>query len=285
MLFLQRILKRFVILLIGVLLFDFIVRGLYPWFDKRIPFELAIFVVYVISAYFLIPNVVRIFRLIWRPEHIPTFAYSVDGYKVDPINIGIVATDEEIQELFSKAGWYRAEKATLVTTIKTALSIVSQHPYLTAPFNNLYVFGRKQDYGFQIPVTKSPFRRHHVRFWACIPTSNPVFRDHVTFWLNKHRSVQAQDPSVIGTADERKLWVGAAIYDRGLGIIRHNGRIDHAIDANVNAERDFIIQTFEKTGMITHVTTSQAHRPLNLQHRTFGDSIIADGTIKICEVE
>ena len=68
-----------------------------------------------------------------------------------------------------------------------AVSFVFNRPYPTAPFSSLYLFGRKQDIGFQKAIDGSPRKRHHVRFWALSPERVEETVNTPEFWLNADR--------------------------------------------------------------------------------------------------
>ena len=121
-------------------------------------------------------------------------------------------------------------------------------PYPTAPFSTLYLFGRRQDIGFQEPIDNSPRKRHHIRFWALSLAHSEDDMTAASFWLNTAK------PST----DERLLWVGAGTRDTGLSFTRLTFQVTHATDANVNAERDYIISVLRGERAIGDVTLHQS---------------------------
>lgn len=274
----SRTARRLFILAIGFIALFILVRQVFPWLNQYIPAVIAVFIVYLVAAYFALPAVLRIAQIIWRPTHIPTFSYTLDGQQADPVNIAIIATEAELQEIMQKAGWIIADPLTLKNSIKTLLATIFNRSYPSAPFSSLFLFGRMQDYGFQIPITKSPRQRHHVRFWASTKTDHPTFRDHVAFWQERHGFKRHR-------RKQRILWVGAAIKDSGIGIIRRNGQVTHRVDPDTNAERDFLITTIIEAGIDCQVTTIKANEPFILRGHALGGSMIADGNMKVCEVK
>ena len=96
--------------------------------------------------------------------------------------------------------------------------------------SSLYLFGRKQDVGFEKAIDKSPRKRHHVRFWALNP-DRAAEANTPKFWLNADRP----------PLHEPALWVGAGTRDTGLSFTKFTFQFTHATDADTNAERDFIL--------------------------------------------
>lgn len=270
-----RIVERLLIFVLGLGVMYFVVLQLFPWLNKRLPLAVAIFVAYLFTAYLLLPAIINIIRLFWKPMHIPAFTYTADGWKVDPVNIGIVATEEEFLTLMHEAGWHLAEKSNPLRMLKMGAAIILRRAYPTAPMGTHFLFGRGQDYGFEIPIGKSPHRRHHVRFWACVPVEHPTFKEHLVFWQERHqRKIRGR----------KLLWVGAATRDIGLAIKKRNLQIDHNIEANADNEREFTINSLKETGRIIKITTVRSHSPYFARHQTFLTRLIADGNIKICEL-
>src|SRR5688572_21263866 len=159
-------LKRLLVLLLVVGLAWFTLFGFFPAVDAKVPFLLALLITYAFLAYFAIPALLRLRHFIQPSTHVPTRTIAPDGWAVDAINIVVLAkNDKEFDWAMKKAGWIAADPSNLRNTLKFAYAFVFNRPYPTAPFGNYYVFGRKQDYGYQIPIGKSPRYRHHVRFW------------------------------------------------------------------------------------------------------------------------
>jgi len=272
--FLARSIKRLLVLLTGVIVIYLAVWKFFPFFDHRIPVSLALLATYLFTAYLFLPAAIRLFRLFVQPAHIPLYCVTPDGFASDPINIGIIGTRVEIIEAMTSAGWHKADKKTLRTTARLAISILLQRPYPNAPFSALFLFGRQQDLGFQQPIEGSSSNRHHVRFWACQLGGPEDFSEHLHFWQRIHK--------LHNITDNRQFWVGAASKDIGVIPIRHNAQITHMIDPDTNAERELIVSDLEKSGYLTDKREVKLGAPYQLKNRAFGGFLQTDGTMTIC---
>lgn len=272
---LARNIKRFLILVPGLVIGYFAYTDLFPAFNRWLPGELALIVTYILAAYILIPIGARIFRIVVQPKHLPLYSTTPDGLASDPLNMGIIGSERQLTRAMKKAGWYKADERTPRTIARLITNIVLRRPYKNAPFSNLYLFGRKQDVGFQLPLNHDPSNRHHVRFWAASHTRDPRHLDNLKFWERFHK------PSF---ARRSTLWVGAASRDVGLGIIRHNAQITHMIHPDTNAERDLIVKDLKKTGLVKKVRTEKIGEPYRLTNRVLTGYLHADGKMTICEL-
>lgn len=266
--------KRLAILTPGIAIAYFATKGLYPQFDKFLPGPIAIVVIYVLVAYVLIPLGIRLLHLIVEPKHIPLYCTTPDGLACDPINVGIVATPKELHTIMSKAGWYVADRRSLRTSLRYVFCILTNRQYPQAPCSNLYLFGRSQDVAFELPLDNNPRHRHHIRFWGVTETEDPEYNQHAFFWLRYHKK------RIRG----KRLWVGAASLDTGIGIIRHNAQITHSIHHDTNAERDFVIKQLQKTKLVKKRRTVTIGAPYKLRNRVINNSMFADGKMTICEL-
>lgn len=160
-----RLAKRFAVLVPGIVIAYFSARDIFPYFDKRLPLGAAVFITYVLAAYVLIPALIRLVRIVRPARHLPLYCVTPDGFASDPINIGIIGSRQQLIGAMERAGWYVADPHRIRHLPRQVLSVVSGWPYPNAPVSNLYLFGRKQDIAFEIPLEGST-GRHHVRFWA-----------------------------------------------------------------------------------------------------------------------
>jgi len=270
--FLIRFVKRIILLVPGILISYFTATDFYPILNKKIPAAPAIFITYVIIAYLLIPAFMRIVQLLIKPKHIPHYCVTADGFASDPVNIGIIGTPQQITKSMSAIGWYKADKKNLKNMFVMGLSMLFRTPYPNAPFSNLYLFGRKQDCGFQLPIGRSAIKRHHVRFWAAAPYLSDTERTHLEFW-------QRHIPNKNLNKDQ--LWIGAASLDSGLGFIVHNAQVTHSVNPDTNNERDFIVKSLEKAKLVKKkhiVTIAGAYK---LRNRVFMSHLSSDGKMTI----
>lgn len=178
---------------------------------------------YFVVAYLFLP-------LAWRRyekrhpalDEAPHITHTVSGIPGDPINVGLVATEEQIQRAMHAAKWYPADPITLDSSIRIVGSTVFHRPYDDAPVSSLYLRGRKQDLAFEQPVGDDARRRHHVRFW---------------------RSERLDE---VG----RPLWLGAVTFDTRVGFSHTTGEVTHHIGADVDADRDRLMDDLKQAGML-----------------------------------
>ncbi len=153
-------------------------------------------------------------------EDLPGMTYTADGIPADPINVALVGTKAEVVKILLAAHWYPADKLTLRSALEIAADSVFKREYEDAPVSPEFLFGRKQDLAFEQAVGDNPRHRHHVRFWES----------------DKRWS------------DGRPVWVGAAIFDRRVGLSRTTGEITHETAPDIDAERDKLFDDLKATG-------------------------------------
>jgi hypothetical protein len=181
----------------------------------------AVIIVWAIVAYILMP-------VLWTRyahrhpslEDLPGIAYTADDIPADPINVALIGTKAEVMKVMLAAKWYPADQLTLRSCLEIAEASVFKRPYEDAPVSSEYLFGRKQDLAFEQAVGDNPRHRHHVRFWE----------------------TDKRDP------DGRPVWLGAAVFDKRVGLSRTTGQITHETAPDIDAERDKLFDDLKKTG-------------------------------------
>lgn len=269
--------KRLLVLLLVVLLAWFTFFKFFPVVFDKLPALLALVVGYGFIAYVAIPALLRFRHILTPPTHVPTRTIAADGWAVDTINIAVLAkNDKEFIWAMRKAGWLPADAPTIFNRLKMIAAIIFNRSYPTAPFGTYYVFGRKQDLGFQIQISKSPRHRHHVRFWRLGSTLLEDEHEHQGFWRKLFRRFMTQ---------EKQIWVGAAILDKGINVRLRNLQLNHGVDSDTSLEREFLVQTLKDAGVLKDAINIKAGQPLRTRHQGLGEKIIADGYVKLCELK
>lgn len=214
---------------------------------------IGLLAIYLVVCYGLLP-------LMWRHyEHHPAMsdapktALTSDGIPGDPLNVALVGTHGEVVAALLAADWSPADATTVRSSLHIAESVVLKRPYETAPVSNLYVWGRKQDLAFEQPVDENARERHHVRFWRS---------------------------DKLGMGD-RPLWIGAATFDRSVGFSHLTGKVTHHIAADIDSERDHVIETLTTAGQLTEVFQVTGVGATLDGRNGGGDRYFTDGEITI----
>jgi hypothetical protein len=185
----------------------------------------VVLVVWLMVAYVLLPA-------LWRHyEHNPALAdapkTTLTAQKIpgDPLNVGLVGSEEAVLRSMLDAGWRPADPITLRSSLRIAESVVFKRPDPQAPVSNLFLFGRRQDLAFEKPAGGSARRRHHVRYWK---------------WVDGgHAGIP--------------VWIGSATYDVSVGFSHFTGQVTHHIAPNIDVERHELIENLISAGWLTRI--------------------------------
>ena len=262
--FIVRWLERIGIGAITLLAIWLIVIQVFERLNQRLPLFFALAITYLVSAYIILPQVVRYGLMVVRRGRIPEVTRARDGLPADPVNILLIGSGENLIKVFEKAGWVRAEPVTIKTGWKMARAFVFDKPYPNAPISPHYMFGRPQDFGFQMQIGNSPRKRHHIRFWAANidPTANP---EDFEYWTRKHEV----DPF------KPLIWVGSGTEDIGFGFTKLTYQISHRLNKNVDEEREYILKTLRDIGGITNEHYVDSNRVVAGKYVTDGRILTA----------
>ena len=217
---------------------------------------LAILLGWAAAAYLAAPAMWRIF---YRNEpglaSGPRMTHTLDRHPGDPINIALQGSEEEVVRAMIAAGWYPADPITFATSARIVVDSVIRKPDAEAPVSSLYLFARKEDLAFELPVGDSPRQRHHVRFWK---------------WAKLYQG--------------REAWFGSASFDERVGLSHTTGEVTHHIGPDVDAERDLIMKGLAQAGW------AQKEYFIDGFHRKFegrnggGDLWRTDGRLGVVEL-
>src|SRR5262249_6225329 len=190
----------------------------------------VVLVLYLLTAYLVMPAAWRHYeRRHPSDAGFPRFTHTADGIPGDPLNVALVGTETEVNKVMRAARWYPASPLNLHNSLAIVLDSIFQRPDEDAPVSNLYLWGRKQDLAFEQPVGNNPRHGNRVRFWL---------------------SRQVDE-------DGRPLGVGAAIYDKRVGLSRWTGQVTHVTAADIDTERDKLFHDLEATGDLSRVEKIQ----------------------------
>lgn len=222
---------------------------------KRLAFVLAVLlVIWAVLAYLVVPA-------IWKTyahrhpalDAIPNITLTGSGIPGDPLNIALIGTRQDLMKIMVAAKWYPADPLSFKSCLEIAEATVLKHPYDQAPVSSLYLFGRKEDLAFEQPVGNNPRERHHVRFWLAEKTD----------------------------ALNRPLWIGSAVFDQHVGISRTTGQITHVTAADVDTERDYLMQCLSKTGSLVEQSYEEGFHQVHEGKNGGGDPWKTDGRLAV----
>ncbi len=212
-----------------------------------------------VLTYLALPRMHQIFTTLYLPDYFMARTKTGDGLLGDPVNLAVIGSEADIHAAMRRANWVQADKITLRSALGIARSTLTRKSYPAAPVSDLFLFDRRQDFAYQQEVDGNASQRHHVRFWRA-PEG----------W---------QLPG-----GERVDWLAGGTYDKSVGLSTMTLQITHKIDADVDAERDYIINTVRyrdpecKVRVIEQFSTSFHDR------NGGGDAVQTDGDMPVLDV-
>jgi len=171
----------------------------------------------------------------------------------DMVNFILVGSQQQVQNALEAASWRVADTDNKEAVLKAALQTYEKNDYLQMPMSQLYLFGRKQDFGYELAQAYSVVAsRHHFRIWKAPSTWNG-----------------------------QTLWAGAGTHDIGFERDQRNGSITHKIDPAVDGERDNIGQTLQQAGKVKSLSYYLPPNPVQGAKNATGGGYRSDGRILV----
>lgn len=208
---------------------------------------------WAVLAYVVLPRLWRHHE--HRPglAHAPMVTETPEGIPGDPLNVAVVGERADVDAAFAAAGWTAARALGLRSSVGIVESVVLHRPDPEAPVSTLVLFGRPQDLAFERQVGASAKERHHVRLW------------------------QADGLSEGGAP----LWIGAATFDRGVGLSHRTGQVTHHIAPDVDTERDVVMEALAAGGRVVRRFQVTGVGPTLAGRNGGGDRYFTDGEMTV----
>ena len=109
---------------------------------------------YWLLSYVVLPALWRHYEHHPKLQDTPKTTETAENIPGDPLNVALVGTKVEVVQALLTIGWHPADPITFQTSIAIAKSVILNRPYTCAPVSNLYLWKRKQDLAFELPVKK-----------------------------------------------------------------------------------------------------------------------------------
>ena len=219
---------------------------LWHWITIAALSLLALVLLWLVLAYGELPHLwsKHEHKKIGRSDEI--VSYTSQDIPADPINLRIIGDAGSVRCAFLRGGWSMADPLSAKSALGIVASVLLSRPYPQAPVSSLYFQDRLQDVAYEKDEGGSAHRRHHVRLWQVAPNQ----------------------------------WLGAATYDRGVGLALFTLQVTHHIGSDVDAERDALGAMLQNSGAHSLATQRSRIPPHQWQRNGGGDRYITDGLIK-----
>jgi len=171
----------------------------------------------------------------------------------DMVNFVIIGSAKDVQAALEAADWHVADTDNRKAVINAVMQTYDSKDYLAMPMSTLFLFGRKQDFGYEMaePIAMVA-SRHHFRIWKA------PFE-----WKGN------------------TVWVGAGTRDIGFAKDKRNNSVTHKIDPAVDGERENIGSSLQKANKGKTFSYYLPPNPVQDAKNATGDGYHSDGRLLI----
>jgi hypothetical protein len=171
----------------------------------------------------------------------------------DMVNFVLIGSEKQVQDALAAADWHVADTSTPGAVAKAIMMATQKQDYLAMPMSQLYLFGRVQDFGYEMAEPYAMVAsRHHFRIWKSTMTYNG-----------------------------QPVWAGAGTHDIGFEKDQRNGKVTHKIDPAVDGERDHIGESLEQAGRVKMLTYFTPSDPVQESRNATGGGFHSDGRVLV----
>lgn len=171
----------------------------------------------------------------------------------DMVNFVIVGSQKELQAALEAADWHVADTDNRKAVLNAVMQTYDSKDYLAMPMSTLFLFNRKQDFGYEMaePIAMVA-SRHHFRIWKA------PFQ-----WKGN------------------EVWVGAGTHDIGFAKDKRNNSVTHKIDPAVDGERENIGSSLQKANKGKTFSYYLPPNPVQEAKNATGDGYHSDGRLLV----
>lgn len=171
----------------------------------------------------------------------------------DMVNFVIIGNEKDVQDALDASTWHTADTNNEKAVLNAIMQTYDKKDYLAMPMSTLYLFGRKQDFGYEMaePIAMVA-SRHHFRIWKA-----PF------------------------TFKGKEVWVGAGTHDIGFAKDKRNNSVTHKIDPAVDGERDNIGSSLQKSKKAKTLYYYQPANAVQDAKNATGDGYHSDGRMLV----
>jgi len=175
----------------------------------------------------------------------------------DMVNFVLVGSEKEVQAALEAADWHVADTDDREAALNAIMQTFDKKDYLAMPMSSLYLYGRRQDFGYEMAEPYAMVAsRHHFRIWKAPFT-----------W------------------DGKTVWAGAGTHDIGFEKDQRNGKVTHKIDPAVDGERANIGSSLQKSGKVKTLTYYLPPDPVLGAKNATGGGYRSDGRILVIQLQ
>jgi hypothetical protein len=171
----------------------------------------------------------------------------------DMVNFVIIGSQKDVQAALEAATWHVADSDNKKAVLNAIMETYDSKDYLAMPMSTLFLFGRKQDFGYEMaePIAMVA-SRNHFRIWKAPFT-----------WKGQ------------------EVWVGAGTHDIGFAKDKRNNNVTHKIDPAVDGERDNIGGSLQKANKAKLLSYYLPSNPVQEAKNATGDGYHSDGRLLV----
>src|SRR5262245_51143528 len=208
---------------------------------------------YLAVAYWVLPRLWRHYEHQRGLAGLTMVTLTAQGIPGDPINVGLVGSEEDLVRAFSNAQWFPADPITLRSSIEIVGSVLLHRRYRDAPVSPLFFAGRREDLAFEKLVGGSARQRGHIRLWRVLDKGE----------------------------EQRPVWLGSATFDEGIGLSHYTGAVTHRIAPDIDAQRDALIGDLAGANMLETTYLVYGIGPTLRGRNGEGNRYHTDGEVKV----
>jgi len=185
-------------------------------------------------------------------DGLPTWTYSKrQPQPMDPVNLMFVGSRAEVETAFRAAGWTGSRPNSLRAGFQAVRAIAEKGSYPDAPMRTLLLDGLEPD--LRVQESLDTFgQRDHLRVWR-----------RETEWHGQ------------------PVWAAAATHDIAATFSTRPFGFTHAIQTNLDIERDKVVRDLEFTGCVDHVIYSKRPEPASNLSRDYRRGLETDARVAV----